>query len=225
MTNLLLIDTATNTCSVAISQGSNILHQEMQQGEKQHAKVLPSMVQQCLQAANLEWKQISAVAISIGPGSYTGLRVGLSFVKGICTALKMPMISISTLEMMACGMIEICKNEIAVYIPLIDARRMEVYAAAYNNELEIIEEPYPTIVSADSWKNLLAENNKIIFGGTGAFKTKTVFENHPKIFFVDDEICLAEYLLPIALRKFNQQQFSDVAYSEPFYLKEFNERI
>ena len=178
-----------------------------------------------MQATNLKLQQISVVAISIGPGSYTGLRVGLSFAKALCIALKIPLITISTLEMMANGMIQICANEKAVYLPLIDARRMEVYAAAYNNELEIIDEPKALIINENSWGELINENDKIIVGGNGALKTKTWFVNQPKLFFIDDEINEAKYLFHLALQKLKHKIFSDIAYSEPFYLKEFNERI
>jgi tRNA threonylcarbamoyladenosine biosynthesis protein TsaB len=121
-------------------------------------------------------------------------------------------------------MIRICKNENAVYVPMLDARRMELYVAAYNNELEIVDEPKAMIVNEKSWSDLVAKNNKIIFGGPGVVKTATVLKNE-KIIFLQDEICEAKNLFPIVLRKYKHRQFNDVAYSEPFYLKEFNERV
>ena len=224
MNHLLLIDTSTQNCSVAIGNDSEVLFQKFQNDGFNHAAILPSFVQACLQATNLQLAQINVVVVGIGPGSYTGLRVGLSFAKALCTALKIPLISVSTLEMMANGMIQICDNENAVYVPLLDARRMEVYTAAYNNELEIVEEPKAVIVTEKSWQELIAENKKIIFGGPGITKTKTVL-NHEKLKFLTEEICQAKYLFSIALKKSKRQEFSDIAYSEPFYLKEFNERI
>ena len=221
---VLLIDTSTKNCSVAIANGEIVLFQQLSADGFNHAAILPALVKENLIKINLELNQIDAIAISIGPGSYTGLRVGLSFAKALCTALKIPLITVSTLEMMASAMVQNFKSENAVYIPLLDARRMEVYAAAYNNDLEIVEEPKAMIVDAKSWNELIDLNYKIIFGGPGIAKTKSVL-NHPKIFFLEEDICEAKYLNDLAVKKYNKQQFADLAYSEPFYLKQFNERV
>ena len=222
MNHLLLIDTSTTTCSVAIATDEMLLHQVIQPNEKNHAAVLPSFVEQCLLQSNLTLQQINTIAISIGPGSYTGLRVGLSFAKGLCDALQIPLIAVSTLEMMAYGMIEICKNENHIYVPIIDARRMEVYTAAYNNTLGIIEEPKAMIVKENSWQDFLQGNQKIILGGSAAEKSKTVLKNE-KIIFVENELCMSSNMIKIAVKKYADKDFADLAYCEPFYLKEFNQ--
>lgn len=223
MNYFLMIDTSTQNCSVAIGDEEKVLYQQIQSEGFNHAVLLPSFVQQCLSFVKIKMKDLTAISVSIGPGSYTGLRVGLSFSKALCVALNKPLITISTLEMMTCGMLQITKNENAVYVPLLDARRLEVYTAIFNNEMEIVEEPYAAIVQAGSWNEIL-NASKVIFGGPGAVKTRKIIQ-HQHAVFLEEEICEAKNLHRQTIRKFHQNQFADLAYSEPFYLKEFNERI
>ncbi|MFM2047848.1 MAG: tRNA ((37)-N6)-threonylcarbamoyltransferase complex dimerization subunit type 1 TsaB [Bacteroidota bacterium] len=221
MPHFLLIDTSTSCCSVAIAKGETVLHQQIKCEGNDHASLLPSFTNACLSAAQLSLKDINAIAISIGPGSYTGLRVGLSFAKALCYANQIPLIAISTLQMMACGMQQITQQQKAFYIPMIDARRMEVYTAVFNEKGDWIEKPFPKILT----ESFIAERNlkgKIFIAGNGAIKIKPFIHDN-EIEIIDHFICEAKHLIGKANELYQTAIFADVAYTEPFYLKQFGE--
>jgi len=223
MPKFLLIDTSTNCCSVAISESERVLHQELKCEGYEHASLLPNFVKTCLQNQKITLKNIDAIGISIGPGSYTGLRVGLSFAKALCYANQIPLITISTLEMMAFGMQQITNAQEGYYFPMIDARRMEVYTAILNEKLEWLEKPFPKIITDKFFaeKNV---NGKIFVAGSGAFKIKSfLYKNDIQI--IEDSVCEAKNLAFKTNLLFQQSAFTDLAYCEPIYLKEFGEII
>jgi tRNA threonylcarbamoyladenosine biosynthesis protein TsaB len=221
MPYFLLIDTSTSCCSVAIAQGETVLHQQIKCEGNEHASLLPSFTDACLLAAQLSLKDINAIAISIGPGSYTGLRVGLSFAKALCYANEIPLITISTLEMMAYGMQQITQQQKGFYLPMIDARRMEVYTAVLNEKAEWIEKPFPKIITS-SFMDEININGKFFAAGSGAFKLKS-FSYSADIHIIEQSICEAKYLAANTNQLFSQSSFADLAYCEPFYLKQFGE--
>jgi len=223
MPKFLLIDTSTNCCSVAISDSGHVLHQELKCEGYEHASLLPNFVNECLKNQDIALKNIDAIGISIGPGSYTGLRVGLSFAKALCYANQIPLITISTLEMMACGMKQITNGQEGFYLPMIDARRMEVYTAIFNNKSEWIQKPFPKIITDQFFlENKLS--GKIFVAGSGAFKLKS-FSYELDIKIIEDSVCEAKNLATQTNILFQQSAFADLAYCEPFYLKEFGEII
>jgi tRNA threonylcarbamoyladenosine biosynthesis protein TsaB len=223
MANFLLIDTSTSCCSVAIAKDNEVLHQEIITEGNQHATVLPAFVEACLKAINITLNDITAIGISIGPGSYTGLRVGLSFAKAICYANQIPLIAISTLQMMANGMVEITAQEQGIYLPMIDARRMEVFTAIINEKLDFIKQPYAKIIT-ELFIDELPSTEKVFAAGNGAFKLKS-FSNHHSISIIEEQVCQAKYLASPTFEKFLNNDFSDLVNTEPFYLKQFGEVI
>lgn len=221
MPYFLLIDTSSNCCSVAIADGSQVIHQQIKCEGNEHAALLPQFVTNCLHNAKLQLNNIQAISISIGPGSYTGLRVGLSFVKAMCYANQIPLITVSTLEMISYGIQQFTNNTKGYYIPMIDARRMEVYTAVLNNEFDFIEAPFAKIIT----ENFITERNitdKIFVAGSGAFKIKS-FTLNDNVMIIDKSFCEAQYLATKTNELYNQGVFSDIAYCEPFYLKQFGE--
>ncbi len=215
MSYILHINTALETASVSLAlKGSVIL--ERQNGiQKDHASFLQLAIGEMMQEAEIPLKDLGAVAVIHGPGSYTGLRVGMAGAKGICYALSTPLITINTLEWMA----EACKNEDAdLYCPMIDARRMEVFTALYNRRLEEISPPSPLILQPDSFATAL-ETNKITFFGNGAEKFSILF-SHPNAAF-KTLVSGAEELASISWKRYQNGIFADLAYSEPLYVKEF----
>ncbi|MEG2163331.1 MAG: tRNA (adenosine(37)-N6)-threonylcarbamoyltransferase complex dimerization subunit type 1 TsaB, partial [Bacteroidales bacterium] len=161
-----------------------------------------------------------AVAVSCGPGSYTGLRIGVSMAKGVCFGLDIPLIAVSTTELLACSVIfnEKCDEE-ALLCPMIDARRMEVYSAVYDRSLSPVEPVRANIICADSFKEILNER-KILFFGDGAEKCKSEIK-HPNALFIDNIVPLASSMLALSERSLRNGNFEDTAYFQPFYLKEF----
>jgi len=184
-----------------------------------HDQTLAAKTQELLKLSGINPPQLDAVAVSIGPGSYTGLRIGLAFAKGLCFALNKPLIAINTLQILAAS--AQMKHENAILIPMIDARRMEVYTAAFDQQLKPITENKPLIVQADSFERFA--KNQVYFIGQGAEKTKSIlsaFEDHQ---FLTDVMPDAQYMLPLAEQMFENEQFADLNLSEPDYLKEFQQ--
>ncbi|GAB4321941.1 MAG: tRNA (adenosine(37)-N6)-threonylcarbamoyltransferase complex dimerization subunit type 1 TsaB [Bacteroidales bacterium] len=167
-------------------------------------------------------EDLNAVAVSKGPGSYTGLRIGVSTAKGICYATGAHLISIGTLDAMARGMLERIRTGPfeAFMVPMIDARRMEVYSAVYNHHMERVREVQADIVEKDTYLKWLNTGHKVVFFGNGAPKTKPVIA-HANAIFIDNFVPSASYLIPEALEKFEKGDFEDTAYFEPYYLKDF----
>jgi tRNA threonylcarbamoyladenosine biosynthesis protein TsaB len=224
MENILLIDTATPYCSVALSRNGVVEHVRETNETNAHARVVTVFIDEVLKAGNLRPADLSAVAVSMGPGSYTGLRIGVSAAKGLCYALELPLIAISTLQAMAWGMVQKVEQEIrqhndVIYCPLMDARRMEVYTAQFNTKMEQVGEIQAVVIDDESLQ--LWPEGKVIFAGDGLAKAKTILQQLPKAIFIDDFTPSATYMAGLAHRKFKNNDFEDVAYCEPFYLKEF----
>lgn len=215
MAYLLALETATKVCSVALFKEEKLLLVKEQDGAYSHAENLAVFVEDVLKEAGVDINELSAVAISKGPGSYTGLRIGVSFAKGLCYSLALPLIAIDTLKSMAWG----CNVEAdALVCPMIDARRMEVYAAIYNSQLEAVKPISADIVESTSYHEYL-ENQKVYFIGDGASKCKAVLTHKNAIF--QEGLPSAQNMGSLAFTKFKNAEFEDVAYFEPYYLKEF----
>ncbi|MDR0605167.1 MAG: tRNA (adenosine(37)-N6)-threonylcarbamoyltransferase complex dimerization subunit type 1 TsaB [Bacteroidales bacterium] len=219
MTYLLAIETSTEICSVALGKNTEcITIVENEQGNS-HAEKIILFVSEVLQQAGLKKSQLDAVCISEGPGSYTGLRIGVSSAKGLCAALDIPLIAVSTLQSMAWGAKEQYPNY-KQYCPMIDAKRMEVYTAVYNHHLQPIQEINNLILDENAYSDFLSID-KLVFSGNGITKAQSLLSDNPNAVFCNRKTS-ARYLLALAYEKFLKQDFVDLAYFEPFYLKEFH---
>lgn len=213
---ILNIETATKNCSVSISkEGKTIALKELNDGNYSHAEKLHELIEQVVLEAKISLSHLKAIAVSKGPGSYTGLRIGVSAAKGLCFALDIPMISTNTLQSLALS-VSIDKG---YKIPLLDARRMEVYSQVFSEKNEKIREVQAEIVDADSFLEFL-NAEKVYFFGDGAEKCKGII-THKNAVFIDDKFPSAKEMSAISYQKYIKNEFEDVAYFEPFYLKEF----
>ena len=222
MATILSIETSTDVCSVALtSEGQVLDHSENYEGQT-HATLLSQYVQQALQYARTREVSIDAIAVSIGPGSYTGLRIGLSEAKGLAFGLSVPLIGVNTLQLLAVSAMfnHFIDEERLLYVPMIDARRMEVYTAAYTPALEALVEPQAMILDEHSFKNLLDEGYTLVAIGNGSDKAREVLK-HEHMRFIAGIKPVALEMMALAEKAFREQQFIDVAYSTPLYLKEF----
>lgn len=221
MALILCIETSTKACSVALFEDGNLLaNKELITGQFTHAENLHLFAGEVMKITGKTFGHLSAIAVSGGPGSYTGLRIGVSAAKGWCYSLDIPLITVNTLLLVAIAARDRLVNEKAVFLPLLDARRMEVFCAAYNKNLEEIWAPHPEIITEKSFEDLLKEN-KVVFCGNGAEKCKPVFEKHPNALFAEMMNPLARYMGEVSFKKFKEQAFEDLAYFGPSYLKEF----
>ncbi len=221
MAYILSIETATKACSVAISKNEKCISSVEHFGDGYtHAENLSVFIEQALEKANLNYKELNAVAISKGPGSYTGLRIGTSTAKGLCYALEIPLISISTLQAMAYGMATDSDTNKQLFCPMIDARRMEVYAAFYDHSNHQIRDIEADIIDENSYSTYLV-NSTVVFFGDGAAKCKEALSNQDNASFIDDFHPSAKFIGTLAYQKFIQKDFEDTAYFEPYYLKDF----
>jgi len=216
---LLLLESATEVCSVALSKGSEIIADRCLEKGNSHTEHLFPFIERVLLEGNCSISELSGVVLSIGPGSYTGLRIGASTAKGICYALNIPLIGISTLQSIVFGALD-QQNEgqNILFCPMIDARRMEVFTALFNKNGEPITQVESKIIDKDFFCREL-ENNIIYFCGNGMIKCKS-FIQHPNAYFIESTL-VAQNMLHPALSKFESKQFEDVAYFEPFYFKEY----
>lgn len=214
---LLNIESATDVCSVCISRGEKILAFQESEEKMTHSKFLTLLIEKCIDAANVKLIDLDAVAISGGPGSYTSLRVGSSVAKGICYALEKPLISVNTLQSLALAAAKKTKDTTAIYAPMIDARRMEVYTAHFSASGDCLRETSADIITENSDLNIFKSEKKVIFCGNGAEKCRTTIISPFAEF--SPSICSAKNLPPLALVAFNKQDFEDIAYFEPFYFK------
>ncbi len=216
MALLLNIDTAMDTASVCLSDNEKVIRLTINNNPKDHAAWLHTAIRNVIKETYFSISDLDAVAISIGPGSYTGLRIGLAAAKGLCFVLKIPLICINTLEMMAHAA---PIGNVDLICPLIDARRMEVFTAFYNNSLKVVVKPFATILDKDSFADLLS-SNRIIFCGNGSKNLQNILSHTNAIF--DDCTANASNLLHLSSTSFREKEFADLAYVEPFYLKEFH---
>lgn len=225
MSLILHIETATDVCSVSIAKNGVLLGTVESTEGKSHARMLNSFIEELLRKEGVQFNELTAVAVSKGPGSYTGLRIGVAAAKGFCYALNIPLIAINTLQAMTAFLIsKDAKNfqsqESFLFAPLIDARRMEVYTAVFNNQLHFMENTKAEIISQDSFK-AYSEENKIIFFGDGEAKSKAVLQHSGNAIFVEDFKASATGMIALAQADFEEKKFEDIAYFEPFYLKDF----
>lgn len=220
MPNILHIETSTEVCSVALScDGYVQFHREAFDGPS-HASLLGGFVQDAVTYARLKELPLHAVAVSGGPGSYTGLRIGVSEAKGLCFGLGLPLIAVSTLELLCTtAMFRADAEPDALICPMIDARRMEVYAAVYDRALRTVRDTGADIVDENTYKEYL-DQHPVYFFGEGAAKCKERI-THPNAHFIDNIRPLASMMFPLAEKAIAENDFKDVAYFEPFYLKEF----
>lgn len=215
---ILSIETATTVCSCSLSRdGEILLNRESYKGQS-HASLLGVFVNEMMEYARLNNLKIDAIAVSSGPGSYTGLRIGVSEAKGLSYGLGIPMIAIPTAKIMA-SMIRDKADQETLLCPMIDARRMEVYATFFNQQLNVVRKTSADIIESDTYDNLLDEH-KIVFFGNGSAKCKEV-STHPNAIFIDDVHPLASAMISLAEESYAVKDFVDSAYFEPFYLKEF----
>ena len=218
MAIILSIETATTVCSAALLQDGNpVINKENHQGQS-HATLLGVYVQQIMEHVRENKIKLDAIAVSSGPGSYTGLRIGISEAKGLSYGLDIPIIAIPTHLIMASMM----KNKVAestLLCPMIDARRMEVYSTIYDTSLNVIRKTSADIIESESYNNLLTKH-KIVFLGNGAEKCKNII-SHPNAQFINDIHPLASEMGVAAEKAYKEKDFVSSAYFEPFYLKEF----
>lgn len=223
MALILTLETSTDICSAALSKDGQLLcYRENSEGFS-HAALLAVFVDEVLKEANVTANQLSAVCVSKGPGSYTGLRIGVSTAKGLCYALNIPLIAIDSLFAMCYGAKQEAKalagDSNFLLCPMIDARRMEVYCAFYDEALTQKEPVKAVVVDSTSFESIL-EKEKVIFFGNGAAKCKEAI-NQPNALFLEGNYASAKNLVAPALDAFNNKQVEDIAYFEPFYLKDF----
>jgi tRNA threonylcarbamoyladenosine biosynthesis protein TsaB len=215
---ILNIDTATEVASVCISRDGNILSLLTNNQQKEHASFIHVAIQNAANEANIRLQDLEAVAVTNGPGSYTGLRVGLATAKGLCYALKLPLITASTLRVMASAALHHKIEEGALLCPMIDARRMEVFTAVYDQSLHELMKEQPLVVDATNF-DIYLTNKKVLFFGSGSTKIQAVIMHKNALFNAIE--FNASHLVSLAEQAFTKAAFEDVAYAEPRYLKEF----
>jgi len=223
MSLILQIETATSSCSIALANGGVVLGFKQVNQRNLHAEVITRFIEEIIATAGFKYADLDAIAVSSGPGSYTGLRIGISTAKGLCFALDKPLIAVETLDAMASGLCvidEYREKKNLLLCPMIDARRMEVYTAVFTTAGEKIKATSATIIDENSFDDLLKEN-EILFFGDGAEKCFNVLNKNPNASFLPDFVNSATCLTQKAAQKFDSRQFEDVAYFEPYYLKDF----
>ncbi len=218
MSYLLHLETATTNCSVALSQNGNLLHCiENNEADFRHSDHLHLFIEQLLNKAQIQAKQLSGVAVSMGPGSYTGLRIGVSSAKGLCYANDIPLIAVNSLEVLAAAY---TAQDDDILMPMFDARRMEVYALVLNAQKEVIQPTQAIIITPDSFQEFQSRG-RLVFFGNGAAKCKGVIPSTNTLFIDELQLPSARNMVALATAKFEANITEDVAYFEPFYLKDF----
>lgn len=215
MSLVLNMDTALETASVSITKDGEILEQSVNTAQSDHAAWLHPAIHRLLQKTGILLQQLDAVAVSIGPGSYTGLRVGLSAAKGFCYALNIPLLTVGTLESIA----ETVKEKaVDLVCPLIDARRMEVYAAVYDKDMTEIASPHSCTIDQSSFSQFLSTRH-VLFCGNGSKKLQKTITD-PNAVFIDDGAA-TDAFARLSQKYLLEKKFADLAYTEPLYIKEF----
>ncbi len=224
MANILNIETSTSVCSVALgSDGQIVDHYENYDGLN-HATLLSKYIKDVLETAARKEMSIDAIAVSIGPGSYTGLRIGLSQAKGLSFGLGVPLIGVNTLQLLTVStMFQEFFDDDILFAPMIDARRMEVYTAVYNNALTPLLEPQPMILDENSFEELLS-NHRLVIMGNGSEKASKVINNR-NARFIQGVKPVAVDMLALSEKAYRENTFIDVAYSTPLYLKDFQATV
>lgn len=220
MALLLSLDTATSVCSVALHKDEKLLASQHLHIDKSHSGLLTVLVEHVLQYAGYTLQDIAAVAVSEGPGSYTGLRIGASTAKGLCYALQVPLVTVNTLEAMAQGMKRFAEKE-SLLCPMIDARRMEVYCMLTTEGGAVVKEAQAKIIDETSFSTEL-ELQKVYFFGDGSEKCRPLLGKRRNARFIPEVVPSAVHVGELGVEKMEKKIFADVAYFEPFYLKEFH---
>lgn len=216
MAYILNIETSTKNCSVSVAKdGQTIALNELNDGSYSHAEKLHEFIRITLEKASIDFTDLKAIAVSKGPGSYTGLRIGVSAAKGLCYALDLPLISVNTLESLAHSI----SIDNGIKIPMLDARRMEVYSAVFNSNNEQLNDVAATIIDEQSFVEYI-KNNEVYLFGDGAEKCKSIL-NNDHFTFINDKFPSANEMSKLSFDKYKKNDIEDVAYFEPFYLKEF----
>ncbi len=219
---VLYIDTATEHASVCLGRDGETIALRESHEQKNHASFIQPVIKELLSSASIDPLTLDAIAVTAGPGSYTGLRVGLASAKGLCYAWKKPLILLNTLEVMAQALLSEAKDipgfQNMLFCPMIDARRMEVFTALYDADLQAIQPASAMILNELSFANELS-SHKIIFGGSGSIKMKEIVR-HANVILSHAQHT-ASHMLSLAEQAFAKAEFADIAYAEPFYLKEF----
>ena len=223
MALLLSIETATQACSVALHHQGQLLATQTLFIEKSHAKALLPAIEHLLAMTPYTPKELSAIAVSEGPGSYTGLRIGTATAKGLCYALDIPLIAVNTLEAMAHGM-QPYNTTGALLCPMIDARRMEVYCLITDSQGNVLEDTHPHVVDEHSFQSWLQAHNMLFFGN-GAAKCKSLLQQHANALFINNIHPSAHHVGMLAQAKWQQKVFVDTASFEPLYLKIFQKHV
>ena len=220
MSTILHIETSTDVCSVAVSEDSQVIFQQEDHSGPNHAERLGTMVDEALSFTDNHAIPFDAVAVSCGPGSYTGLRIGVSMAKGICFGRDLKLISVPTLELLCVPVLlrDVLPDD-ALLCPMLDARRMEVYSAVYDRALHEVRGVQADVVSADTYREWL-DQRPVYFFGPGAKKCMDTIQ-HPNAHLIEDIQPVARWMQPLAERRLLNGQTEDVAYYEPFYLKDF----
>jgi len=220
---ILNIETSAQICSVAITKDGALEMQLDDSTGMQHANRLAPFVERCMGELRRREIPLDAVAVSMGPGSYTGLRIGLSLAKGLAFSLGVPLIGVDTLQLIAVKAMfrPLPWTGDEILVPMVDARRMEVYTAAYDFALNPLIEPGAMIIDEDSFRDLLDRGRQLYFMGDGAEKVKSVIR-HPGAHWIDGILPQAKDMLALAERSFRNNEFLDVAYSTPNYLKAYH---
>ena len=224
---ILNIETTTHVCSAALSKDGQLVSLREDHEGRSHASLLSYFIEDILQQEKLKVADLDAVSISKGPGSYTGLRIGVSTAKGLCYGAGLPLLAVPTLQALTLGMLDgISKSthlpefdDQTRLVPMLDARRMEVYSALLNRNLEFLREVQAEVIDASSYQDEL-DSHKMIFFGDGSSKCREVIR-HPNAFFLEGIEPSAKYMINLSEKRFRRRMFEDVAYFEPFYLKDF----
>ncbi|MET0635976.1 MAG: tRNA (adenosine(37)-N6)-threonylcarbamoyltransferase complex dimerization subunit type 1 TsaB [Chitinophagaceae bacterium] len=217
MAIILHIDTAVETASVCLAENEAVIGFELNEIQKEHSSWLHPAINRIFEYAGKKISDTNAVAVTTGPGSYTGLRVGMAAAKGICFSLGLPLIGINTLELMA-GNVITSERSADFIVPVIDARRMEVFTAVFDKTLKEVEKPHALIIDENSFPELLGKGS-VIFTGNAVQKLKKVIR-HDNVLFIDG-MPTAKAMTAPAFRRFRKNDFNDIAYTEPLYVKEF----
>ena len=218
MCYILNIESSSTNCSVSLSKNGELLSVKEKNDEKySHSTKLHSYIDSVLNKENIDIKDLSAIAVSKGPGSYTGLRIGVAAAKGLCFSLDIPLISISTLLVLS----KKIKIDSGLIIPVLDARRDEVYSAIFDSQYNVIEKDSPTIINSESFSQY-SKKNKLYFIGSGQQKCKELIKTNNNLnFYKTDELPSSKEMALLSYEKYRNSEFEDIAYFEPAYLKNF----
>lgn len=226
MALILNIDTSSSLCSICLAEDGRLLDERNELSENKHASVLTDLIGDLLKSNNVRLDDLSALAVSSGPGSYTGLRIGTAVAKGICYGLNKPLIAVSTLQGIAHRMSEILKDPAGIYIAMLDARRANVYMAIYDDKNNLLEPDNFATIGVDFYDTIAGYNVKnVYFGGSGASKVSSICINREFGTVIENLICVASNINFISYKRFIGDMSENITYFEPFYLKEFEGRM